>query len=394
VDEGNLDYLMKNLGCRKIRRSGSNLICTCPFGEFGGHSKGDRHPSFSISTGNPSKWKCWGANCRRTGYSARSLLYQLKEAGGIATADSMSDFVNENEQKNTERQRHNKLDSWDRQNRQYKGRTGGGWEVDYEGVFDLKDYEQDLARLPQYAVDRGIDVGQARKYGIGYKETNKVKRPDGSEKSYEFHRLFFATFNHEDKFVGWSGRAIPGFTPSFGEDEPSKYYHAPGFKKEKYLYGEQHIDFKNPTAILVEGFMDVLNLDRLGLKNSLAILGGSVSDYQIAKLKKWFKRVIIFPHNDDPDDRGRCAGLEMANDAKEKLHQVDIQAIIAPLPKNSRQFCDEFRPPCDPGEYIREDLDWIFEMIRRQFLNVSIKQGQEKSEEGTEKKGSDSEESG
>lgn len=91
------------------------------------------------------------------------------------------------------------------------------------------------------------------------------------------------------ELVGFAGRALLAVPP---EGVP-KYLLSPGFQKAKYLFnapsafssamGELR-DGDTATLYLVEGFLDALRLQALGL-NAVALMGTSLSDGQLELLK-------------------------------------------------------------------------------------------------------------
>jgi hypothetical protein len=87
-----------------------------------------------------------------------------------------------------------------------------------------------------------------------------------------------------DKVVGWLGRLIEG--------EGAKYLLN---KQEDFLF---HIDKGTDTCIIVE---DVLSAIRIGRHHSvIAILGTSLSDYQVGALSKRYKGFKIWLDDDNP----------------------------------------------------------------------------------------------
>ena len=92
----------------------------------------------------------------------------------------------------------------------------------------------------------------------------------------------FPIRNNRGEVVGFGGRVIA--------DEEPKYLNSPGtvlFKKGELLYGlfesKKSIAERN-SAIIVEGYTDVIGLYQFGVGNSLATLCTATTDNHINKI--------------------------------------------------------------------------------------------------------------
>jgi len=367
MDQDSIYRLLSALGVDKTKNLGSNILASCPMAHWT-HKGNDKRPSFSISVnlGGASKWHCFG--CGESANKTISLLYRMRDHGG-GWNEQAHDIIKTAEY-GSSTNRLKKLDGWDNSKRKQIEKVSylksGDWHVEgYEPKLDIEDYKEILSEIPRYAIDRGITPEQAYRWKIGFHKN-----------LFPVPRLFFSILDHTGKMVGWSGRAITDGSA----DACGKYYHLKYFQRDKYLYGEWMVDRKNRTGFLMEGFMDVLNLDKMGLRNCLGTMGISPSPPQIDKLKQWFDNVVIFPHDDEPSKQGVRAGLKMADDYKTALEIVGVNAIIAPIVPKKRLFNEELRNPKDPGEWIKSDLDWIMSMIRRIVIESKKESGSDREE--------------
>lgn len=202
-----------------------------------------------------------------------------------------------------------------------------------------------LKQVPKYAFDRGLTKKEILKYEIGY---------DSKER-----RMIIPIRDHKKVLMGVSGRDVTG------EQKP-KYKHYPGLKKEKVLYGEQWLDPQISHACLVEGFLDVWRLRRLGKKNVFASMGTTLSTDQIRKLLNWrIVSITIYPDMDKP-------GLQYAEEVAEKLVRHGMVVGVAGMCENPL-FVHQDRPRIwkdtdfrlkdieglknkDPGDFTDKDL--------------------------------------
>ncbi|ATX70878.1 DNA primase [Spiroplasma clarkii] len=184
-----------------------------------------------------------------------------------------------------------------------------------------------LAR--EYLMQRGIKKSEISKFHIGFVpkdmdlkqyllkkgfelrdlENSKLFSSKGTKEWNFFeNRIVFPIWDNENNIIGFSGRAFQT------GDEP-KYKNSIEnivFKKSQLAYNFanaiNHIRVANEIVIL-EGFMDVISLERIGIKNSVAIMGTNLSDYHVKLFSKVTKNFKLFL---DGDKAGVSAALKTA----------------------------------------------------------------------------------
>lgn len=314
MDAAGIEYILRELGCEKIKVKANTVQSSCPFAPFT-HAEGiDRHPSFGvdINGSGTSKWGCF--SCKNGANQTYSLIYRFCDFSG-SLKQSLLDYIKDREGQSLsfKLSRMEWRPSRPVQNPQYVSARL----ADYEPTYLISNYREVLSYLPAYAVERGITVAQAQKWGIGYLRYG-MTLADGYRSSAD--RLFIVVRSNDGRMVGWSGRRISDEPWSNGEIPP-KYHHAPEMRKERYLFGEDHVDKSQRYAFVVESFMDVYRLDSFGVKNVLALMGAHASFEQVTKLTQWFDRVFILRHDDK-------AGIDMAEILKAQLQMHGIECII------------------------------------------------------------------
>lgn len=195
-----------------------------------------------------------------------------------------------------------------------------------------------LEIIPDYWFERGYTKEDAETWGVGLQEKFYYRKIKGLKHFYiEFGpRLLFAIKDENQNFVGWSARTLSkeekfittyskSGLPIYTALGRPKYLHCPIFKRNQYLYGEHLIDKDHPTAIIVEGFFDCINLRRMGFKNVFAVMGTYVSRQQVDKLKKYFKHVILFF---DGDKAGVMATEAALKDYSDQIHMVAMDCSL------------------------------------------------------------------
>ena len=112
-------------------------------------------------------------------------------------------------------------------------------------------------------------------------------------------RVIFPLVTKNCNVAGFAGRIVPR---KKNEDYP-KYVNPPltkAYNKSNYLYGWPTFDPTSKTAFLVEGYMDVLALDKCGIKNVFAVGGTTIAQGQINTLETYFKTVYVMFDGDMP----------------------------------------------------------------------------------------------
>ena len=114
----------------------------------------------------------------------------------------------------------------------------------------------------------------------------------------------FPIIDMRGKVVGFGGRVLDDSLPKYLNTPETPVFH-----KGEFPYG-LHASFKairqKGSAVIVEGYMDLLALRRNGLDEVVATLGTALTDQHIRKIKGYAKEaVVVF----DPDEAGRTAAL-------------------------------------------------------------------------------------
>lgn len=118
-------------------------------------------------------------------------------------------------------------------------------------------------------------------------------------------------------------------TPKFVDPSYIQNHPYPEFDRNKYLYGiyqsKSYIS-QWKRAVLVEGFTDVIQLHRHGMRNAVATLGTNLSEQHVMQLKRaGTKRVLLMRDGDN-------AGLMAMEKDAQILMKHNIIVEVCPLP--------------------------------------------------------------
>ncbi|AFP75972.1 DNA primase [Mycoplasmoides gallisepticum CA06_2006.052-5-2P] len=152
-----------------------------------------------------------------------------------------------------------------------------------------------------------------------------------SEKNvcYFSNRVIFPIKNFDGQVVGFSGRAID-------ENNEIKYLNTPEtdyFIKGHNLYNYSSLEFdeNNSTIYLCEGYMDVIALYQIGIKNAVAIMGTALTDQQIELIKaklNQIKRIVLALDNDESGKKATITCIKLlARKRVHNLYQLDYSDL-------------------------------------------------------------------
>lgn len=182
--------------------------------------------------------------------------------------------------------------------------------------------------LVMFLRKKGISLNEAEKAGL-------VR--GGSEGFYDRFRdrLIFPIFNLRGRIIGFGGRIL-------GEGQP-KYLNSPEtaiFQKSRSLYGlfqARDTIRRERQAIIVEGYIDVIQAHQQGVAKVVASLGTALTTDQVKTLKRYTGSVVIAYDSDTAGQSATLRGLDLLQDA-------GVEVRVAVLP-----------PGEDPDSLIRKE---------------------------------------
>ncbi len=145
------------------------------------------------------------------------------------------------------------------------------------------------------------------------------------------HRLMFPITDATGRCIGFGGRTL--------SDAGAKYINSPTtplFDKSNTLYGldrARHRIVETGTAVIVEGYTDVIMAHQYGCTNTVATLGTSFTTGHGRIVRRYAKRVVLVYDSD-------IAGMEAANRALEVClsQRLDIKLGFVPEGKDPCEF--------------------------------------------------------
>ena len=310
-----------------LRRKGQNLWGHCPFHE-------ERTPSFSVSV-SKGIFKCFG--CGKGG----DVFTFLMEQEGLSYMEAVVLLA---EKYNVSIQyEHNSSSSDEKQKEKDALRL--------LMTYAQKYYAKLLQQTPsaqEYLKKRGLSQAEVDTFDLGYAPQGwDTFLKHAQTKAFATKRLVQAGLvlekngKHYDRFRGdrlmFALQDATGQTLGFGarslsqDPDSPKYINSPEtplYHKGQYLYGLHQAKSSIRSldeAYLVEGYMDLLSLHKIGLHNVVASGGTSLTTPQIRQLGRLTRRIVLLY---DGDAAGREATLQAGDKLLEE--RMNVWGVLLP----------------------------------------------------------------
>jgi DNA primase len=160
--------------------------------------------------------------------------------------------------------------------------------------------------LARHLRAQGFRVEDALAAGLVFNSERTDRRPGLVDRFRD--RLMFPIVDRFGKVIAFGGRLLPGRPPS--DTPPPKYLNSPDtalFRKGQTLYGlvqAREAIRRTGSAIVVEGYLDVISLAQVGIEHVVAPLGTALTADQLRVLRRLTDHVIACF---DGDTAGRRA---------------------------------------------------------------------------------------
>ncbi len=295
-----------------LRQNGRRWVAPCPFHQ-------ETKPSFSVNE-EEGFFYCFGCQasgdlidfyCRINGLDFKDGLAQLAEEAGISLRDVRPDPARD--AANAFRRQALRLHDMARAHftanlnaqggaecRAYMKRRGLSPEI--AKAFDLGWTPREWQDLTDAFKHAGVSLDLAVRAGLlGTNDKGRVyDRFRG--------RLMFPIRDLSGKTIAFGGRII-------ADEDEAKYINSGDsaiYKKGEHLYGLAQARrgiAQYKTAMLTEGYMDVLTLHQFGFANACGVLGTALTEQQVKRLSGFCSTVELLFDGDNP---GRKAALRAA----------------------------------------------------------------------------------
>ena len=193
---------------------------------------------------------------------------------------------------------------------------------------DIKNYklgfaEKDEKKIIEYCKNNNISDSDFKKLGLFSEKGNFLFK----------NRIIFPITNFRSEVVAFGGRALEDYGPKYLNSSESSIY-----KKNRTLYFLPNFlkDIKkNKSAIIVEGYFDVIAFNKLGYSNVASPSGTALTIQQLSQISKYTDEIYLCFDNDD-------AGIEATKRIVEIKNNIskDINLYTILLPTKYKDISD------------------------------------------------------
>ena len=297
-----------------LKKRGANHIACCPF-----HN--EKTPSFSVSA-SKGIYKCFG--CGKSGTAVGFVMehenMSYTEALKYLAKKYHIEVVEKEEtaEEIAQRQRHESL----------------MLVSEFAGKFFQESMNtpegQNIAY--QYFRSRGLEDATIRNYGLGWAPLSRkalseaaraagykeeflietglsIKYDDGRLVDRFYDRVIFPIHSVSGRVIAFGGRTLKT------DKSVAKYVNSPEteiYVKSRSLYGiyfAKNEISRQDRCILVEGYLDVLSMHQLGIKNVVASSGTSLTVEQVRLIKKFTNNITIIYDGDGAGIKAALRGI-------------------------------------------------------------------------------------
>jgi DNA primase len=321
-----------------LKKAGANYAACCPF-----HN--EKSPSFTVS---PQKqfYHCFGCGAHGT------AIGFMMEYAGLGFVDAVKDLASRAGMQVPEEEGRR------RDGGQSAPRTVELSEAMARAAAYYREQLKGSPKAIDYLKRRGLTGEICAKFGIGYAPDGwqslesvfpnynapelltaglVIENDQGRRYDRFRDRVMFPIINPKGEVIAFGGRVLDSGEPKYLNSPET-----PLFEKGRELFGLPQARSAlrdTDTAIVVEGYMDVVALAQHGVGNALATLGTATTAIHVQKLLRQVDRIVFCF---DGDNAGRKAAWRALENSLEALPDQKTIGFVF-LPETH-----------DPDSYVRE----------------------------------------
>ena len=253
--------------------------------------------------------------------------------------------------------------------------------IDLINSFFIETMNSDLSKdAKAYLKNRKYDESDFKKYSISFigKEeeifnkfckTNEISKEDlkklgfiSSNGNMLFrNRIMFPILSLRNNIIAFGGRGIEDFGPKYLNSSDSVLY-----KKNRNLYFTSEFitaTKKKGYSFIVEGYFDVLSLNKLGYANAASPSGTALTYQQLESISRYTSKILICFDNDE-------AGLKATERILEIKNQVskELEVHCLNLPTKYKDISDVYELNPEAFKDILKNNDEIIEFLLNKYL--------------------------
>ncbi|WP_131282632.1 DNA primase [Blastopirellula marina] len=371
-------------GYMPLTRQGRIYLALCPW-----HN--DTRPSLQVNPDRQS-WRCWVCGIggdifsfvmRREGIDFREALELLADRANISLTKSAPTQPGSPNDKKT---------------------------LFAAAAWAERLFQKNLAHSPdadaarRYFHDRGVSQDSVNRFHLGYapdqwqwlvdqaystefsaavlENVGLIGRSSTSGKPYDRFkgRVIFPIHDVQGRTIGFGGRILPQNT----DVKAAKYVNSPEtklFSKSDNLYAldlARDAISETRSAIVVEGYTDVIALQQAGIRNVVAVLGTALGERHIHLLRRYADRIYLLLDGDEAGQRRTNEILELFVSEQADLRIVTLPDQLDPCDFVQQRGVDAF------SAALETSVDALEHKLRITTAGVDVRRDLHKANEALE----------
>lgn len=362
-----------------LTQKGRNYFGVCPFHD-------DHNPSMSVS---PEKqmYKCFvcGASGNVFNFVMEYEKVSYYEAVKIV-ADKIGITIDIGNIKREETKKSPLYDMYDISYKLYQNNLNTKYGKDAKEYLKNRNIDNDIIKefkiglsttgteISSILLKKGYKEDELLSSGLCYKTSN------GLHDIYK-NRIMFPLMDLNGNVVAFSGRI-------YNEKSDNKYINTSEtdiFKKGNLLYN-YHIAKeearKEKSIIVVEGFMDVIRLSTIGVRNVVALMGTALTKNQANLIRKLSSNIILMFDGDGAGDKATLSFINAFDDSDATIKVVRLEDNLDPdeyiLTKGKDKLLDHLLHPMNKISYkldkLKDDINFSDSIDVSKYVNLAVKE--------------------
>jgi DNA primase len=197
-------------------------------------------------------------------------------------------------------------------------------------------------KLVSYLEKKGTSLGHSEKVGL------IIRKKGGGYYDRFRERIIFPIINERNETIGFGGRALNETQPKYINSPDSVIY-----KKSEVLYGlskARPAIRDNDRVLIVEGYFDLITLNKFGIFNVLATCGTALTTGHLRRIKRWTRNVVTLFDADE-------SGAKATNRSLELMLDEGLSARVISLPVGD-----------DPDSFLRRERGEAFQAKMKEAI--------------------------
>jgi DNA primase len=360
----------------RLKKRGKNYLGLCPFHQ-------EKTPSFTVSA-DKQMYHCFG--CHKGGNVFTFVMEHDKVAFAEAVrilASKVGIVIPEGPvtEAQTEQERlynacrfagqvfHENLTKTDEGRVALEYFHNRGFSDDTIRMFGLGYSLQSWDNLLVRAKQEGLTVEHLQRAGL------IRSREDGSPYDYFRGRAMFPIFSTTGRVIGFGARKIHDDDAVAG-----KYINSPEtaiYNKSRALFGLFHSREAirgEETALMVEGYADLISLFQAGIQNVVASSGTALTEDQLQLLGRYSKKLVLVYDADSAGSDATLRGVDLALE-----QDFDVRVVRLPQGEDPDTYVRKFGAK-EFRRVVSESISFIDFKAQRYYLEGAFSSPERKAE--------------